>query len=357
MPVEYKAADVLEAARERVAMVFDRFERVVVSVSAGKDSTVLRHLAIEEAVRRERKVELFFLDQEAEYASTIAIVREWMRDPRITPRWFQVPIYMTNATSYRDYWLYAWGDGESWMRDKDPIAIHALDDDYPKRFYDFFEWYERTTREPTAFLVGLRSAESFNRFRAVTKRPGYDGIPWSTKTASPHAYRFYPIYDWQFGDVWKCIVDEGLAYNAHYDRLFAKYGTNAAKMRVSNLIHEKAFRCLVDLQEFEPDTYERLIRRLGGVHAAALYGAEGQVFDARELPSSFASWRAYRDHLLATTPCDRIERFRKRFARQANDEETARQQVKQLLLNDWEGSVPVQRAKADKLRSRWWNEL
>lgn len=357
MPVEYKTADVLAAARERVAMVFDRFERVVVSVSGGKDSTVLRHLAVEEAARRDRKIELFFLDQEAEYASTVSLVHEWMADPRVVPRWFQVPIHMTNATSHRDYWLNAWGDGEAWMREKDPLAIHALDADYPRRFYDFFEWYERQTTEPTAFLVGLRSAESFNRFRAVTKRPGYDGISWSTKTASPHAFRFYPIYDWQFGDVWKLIVDDGLAYNTHYDRLFAKYGANEAKMRVSNLIHEKAFRCLVDLQECEPDTYERLIRRLGGVHAAALYGGEGQVFDARDLPASFASWTAYRDHLLATTPCDRIERFRKRFARQAKDEETARQQVKQILINDWEGSVPVQRAKADKLRERWWNEL
>jgi predicted phosphoadenosine phosphosulfate sulfurtransferase len=357
MPVEYKTQNVLEAARERVARVFDLFPRVVVSISGGKDSTVLRHLAVEEASRRGRRVELFFLDQEAEYASTIELVRTWMIDPRVVPRWFQVPIYMTNATSHIDYWLYAWGEGEQWVRDKDPLAIHSIDIEYPKRFYDFFEWYEKQATEPTAFLIGLRSAESFNRFRAVTKRPGFDGIPWSTKTSSENAFRFYPLYDWQFGDVWKYIADERLSYNPHYDRLYAKYGANESKMRVSNLIHEKAFRCLVDLQEFEPDTYDRLVKRLGGVHAGALYANEAHVFDARELPSAFKSWRAYRDHLLDTTPCDRIERFRRRFARQADDEETARQQVKQILINDWEGSVPVMRTKADKLRARWWSEL
>jgi predicted phosphoadenosine phosphosulfate sulfurtransferase len=44
--------DVLTAARQRVSLVFDDFERVAVSFSGGKDSTVLLHLVMEEAVRR-----------------------------------------------------------------------------------------------------------------------------------------------------------------------------------------------------------------------------------------------------------------------------------------------------------------
>ena len=37
---------VLEAARERMAFVFDSFEQIIVSVSGGKDSTVMAHLAL-----------------------------------------------------------------------------------------------------------------------------------------------------------------------------------------------------------------------------------------------------------------------------------------------------------------------
>ena len=354
--VEYKADDVLTAARKRIAAVFDAFERVVVSVSGGKDSAVIRHLALSEAERRGRRVEVFFLDQEAEYQSTVDIMGEWMRDLRTDPRWFQVPIRMTNATSHADYWLYAWGPGEEWLRPKDPVAIKALDG-YPERFYDFFEWYEAQATAPTAFIVGLRSRESFNRFRAVTRREGYPGWAWSTKTKNPRAFRVYPIFDWTFGDVWKYIVDEGLRYNRHYDRMFAKHGVNIARMRVSNLIHEQAFRCLVDLQEFEPDTYDRLVRRLGGVHAAALYGREAHVYNAQALPAAFATWRAYRDHLLDTTPLDRIGRFRKRFAGQPMDEETARRQVKQILTNDWENNVGVANTHKDRLRAIWWDRL
>lgn len=363
MSVEYKTDSVLIAARGRIAAIFDAFERVVVSVSAGKDSTVIRHLCIEEARRRGRRVSLFFLDQEAEYQSTIDLMETWMADPEIDPLWYQVPIRMTNATSHRDYWLYAWGPDEEWMRPKHPLAIPEIAADYPRRFYPFFLWFEGQTRIPTAYVVGLRSKESMNRFRAISKTKNtLNGWSWTTcsKSGNGLAVRVYPIYDWTFGDVWKYIADNGLAYNRYYDRMFAKHGANMARMRVSNLIHEKSFRCLVDLQEFEPSTFDRLVRRLGGVHCAALYAREGAILDAKDLPAGFASWRSYRDYLLDTTPIDRVERFRKRFAGQIDDEETCRQQVKQVLINDWENSVPVKSpsgaAKA-RLRERLWDVL
>jgi predicted phosphoadenosine phosphosulfate sulfurtransferase len=355
--VEYKAVDVLTAARRRVAQVFDAFPHVTVSVSSGKDSTVLFHLTMAEAARRRRKVEVFFLDQEAEYDSSITRIAEMMTHPLSIPRWYQVPLLMTNATSHRSYFLHAWEEGVEWMRPKHPIAIHHIDGDYPKRFYGFFEWHERQHDTPTALLVGLRSKESLTRFRAVTRNPGYRGIPWSTKTGCSHVFRFYPIYDWTFGDVWKFIADEGVPYNRVYDWMFSKHGVNMATMRVSNLIHEKSFRALADLQEFEPDTYDRLVRRLGGVHCAALYCADEFVYAADRLPATWKTWREYRDYLLATTPIDKAEKFRKRFRSQRSDETTCRQQVKQLLLNDWENNVPVRKGMSEQVRKTWWDRL
>lgn len=346
---------VLDAARRRIAYVFDHFGRVVVSVSGGKDSQVLWHLAVTEAERRGRNIEVFFLDQEAEFAGTIEVIERLMRHPAVRPRWFQVPLRMTNATSHRDIWLRAWGEGEDWLRPKSEIAIHAAPG-APDRFYGFFPWFEASSPEPTAFLVGLRSRESLNRWRAAKANPGYRGIGWSTAAAGEGNYRFYPLFDWAFGDVWKYIADHGLPYNRVYDRLYQLRGANERTMRVSFLLHEQSYRSLATLQEIEPETYERLLRRLGGTHFAALY-AEEEILNARRLPARFSSWREYRDYLVASTPLEKMERFRKRFAGQGDDEATCREHVRQLLINDWENNVPVRRRSPERLRELWWDRL
>jgi len=312
---------------------------------------------VEEAERRDRMVHAFFLDQEAEYQGTIELMRHLMSHPRVIPHWYQVPIYMTNATSYVEEFLYAWGEGEEWIRPKEPNSIHAIDEEYPKRFYEFFPWLEARMTEPTAFCIGLRSKESLNRFRAVTKNPGYQDVRWSTKTENPMTFRFYPIYDWCFGDVWKYITDEELRYNDVYDKLFRLHGINIRNMRVSVLMHEKSYDCLADLQEIEPENYDRVIKRIYGAHTAARYAEEDSVYRARKLPDAFETWCEYRDYLLETTPYTRKERFLKRFGNQPETEHVCRQQVHQLQINDWENNVPVKKRKDEDWREKWMKIL
>jgi predicted phosphoadenosine phosphosulfate sulfurtransferase len=350
MMIVYRNETVLEAARKRIAKVFDRFDRIFVSVSSGKDSTCLYHLVLEEAERRDMKVNVFFLDQEAEYEGTIDLMRVTMAHPRVIPWWYQVPIRMTNATSFASEFLHAWEPGAEWMREKEPNAITSIDGDYPARFYQFFDWFERQQTEPTAFFVGLRAHESMNRFRAVTKNPGLPGIPWSTKTKTPLVTRFYPIYDWTIGDVWKFIGEEGVPYNTVYDQMYGLKGKRINAIRVSNLIHEKSFACLTDLQEIEPDTHERLMRRIAGTHCAAIYARDSFVYAADRLPARFASWHEYRDYLLASTPLTRRDRFVARFASQPEDETIYQQQCRQILINDWENNIPVDTKKAERTR-------
>jgi len=207
--------NVLEAARQRISFIFDEFKEISVSISGGKDSTVLLALTLQEAEKRNRKIKVFFLDQEAEYQATIDTLRIQMKHPLIIPEWYQVPIYMTNATSSNDYFLYAWGEGEQWMREKEPIAIKEISGDYPKRFYEFFPWIEKQNPD-TAYLIGLRAEEGITRYRAVTKYPGYKGLKWST-ISQAGANRFYPIFDWTWNSLWRFIYDYNLPYNKIYD--------------------------------------------------------------------------------------------------------------------------------------------
>ena len=348
--------NVLQAARRRIAFVFDNFENIIVSISGGKDSTVLAHLALSEAKCRERKIGLFFLDEEVVYQSTIGQV-EYLMDlyPENTNRlWLQMEFRLTNATSVDEGQLVCWEAGrhKDWMRPKKPWSIQhrmwALEEQTVRDknkgfgFYDVIENFERCYRD-TAFLVGLRAAgESPNRWRAVVKNPvtiGSSRVYWGTSKGQN--FSLYPIFDWNFHDVWKYIYDEGLKYSKIYDYQFKKgFGIN--EMRVSSLIHERSFKSLCELPEFEPKTYSKLCKRLKGIQFAQETAKDGRMFAARKLPKNFVSWITYRDFLLATYSDETKKHiFQRRFRKHLSNEFVARQQCRQLLLNDYENNLPV----------------
>lgn len=353
----YTDKTVLDAALERISMLFDNFETINVAISSGKDSSVLYHLCLQEALKRGRKINAFFLDQEAEYENSISVVRPMMKHEAVIPLWYQVPIYMTNATSYSEYFLYAWGPGEEWMREKDPMAIHQVDEDYPKRFYDFITWFEKKNTK-AAYLVGLRADESLTRYSAVTKYPGWNGIKWGSMNGDIKT--FYPIYDWTVYDIWKHIYDHDIQYNKIYDLMFMDGVSIYKKMRISNLVHEKSFKCLVDLPRYEPGTYDRLCRRIGGIATASRYASEKLMFDNKILPKHYKSWKEFRDFLLENIP-EQAHRdtFIKRFGKQEESENIYQAQVGQLLINDYENSRPFDTKKDERIRriKEKWMEL
>lgn len=348
--------NVLEAAQERIAFVFDQFDDIHVSISGGKDSTVLAHLALTEAQRRNRRIGVFFLDEEVVYQATIdqvEYIMEEMAPEHVIPLWLQIPFHLTNATSLTETQFVPWEPGKHklWLRPKKSYAIKAppwdreteivADKNKGFGFYDVFTNFERCYTN-TAFLVGLRGTESMNRWRTVSKNPiriGGQPVYWGTEKG-PNV-SLYPLYDWNHHDVWRYIYDNKLRYHRIYDYQFRK-GYPINEMRISSLIHEKSFRSLVDLPEFEPKTYDKLLKRAKGIALAQETGKAAKLFRARKLPKNFDSWRAYRDHLLATHPDPTgREILARRFARHLDNEHVARQQVRQLVLNDYENNLPV----------------
>lgn len=348
----------LEAARERISFLFDCYDTVIVSISGGKDSTVVAHLALLEAHRRNRKVGLFFLDEEVVYQATIDQVEYLMAlFPQNTNRlWLQVPFNLTNATSLTEPYLTAWEPGKhkQWMRpkgknniiappwgDNPTIRNKAIGFDY----YDVIENFERCYSN-TAFLLGLRATEGPNRWRAMVKNPvkiGGELVYYATDRGNGNA-SISPIYDWNFHDVWRYIYDEKLRYSKIYDWQFMK-GMGISEIRCSSLIHERSFKSICELPEFEPKTYEKLCKRIKGIAFAQETGKNNKMFKARTLPKNFDSWIKYRDFLLDTYPdADRKQIFLKRFAKHLNNEYVARQQCRQLILNDYENNVHVHSA-------------
>lgn len=348
--------NVLEAARRRIEFIFDNFETVMVSVSGGKDSTVLAHLVLLEAQRRNRRVPIFFLDEEVVYQETInqvEYIMEEMAPGHTIPLWLQLEFHLTNATSLTEHQFVPWeaGKGKLWMRPKKSYAIKfppwdrstetVADKAKGFGFYDVFTNFERMYTN-TAFLVGLRGTESPNRWRTVSKHPatiGGERVYWST--AKGANFSLYPLYDWNVHDIWHYIHEHKLRYHRIYDYQFRK-GYPVGEMRISSLIHEKSFKALCDLPEFEPETYNKLLKRAKGIALAQETGKTAKLFRASKLPKNFSSWRAYRDFLLSTHPDPTgREILARRFAKHLDNEYVARQQVRQLILDDYENNLPV----------------
>jgi predicted phosphoadenosine phosphosulfate sulfurtransferase len=361
---------VLDSARERIAYIFDEFENIIVSVSGGKDSTVLAHLALTEAHKRGCKVGMFFLDEEVVYESTVQQVDYLMSMyPENTIRlWLQLEFRLTNATSLSESQLICWEKGKHkiWMRSKRPDSIQYPPWDRSKEtirdknkgfvFYYALDNFQNS-RENTAFLIGLRATEGPNRWRAVSKNPGYKDVYWCTRMKHGNV-SFYPLYDWNFHDIWKYIYDNKLKYSKIYDYMHKK-GMGLQEIRVSSLIHEKSFKALVELPEFEPKTYNRLLKRIKGISVGNLYGKDSKMLRVSKLPKNFKTWIEYRDFLLQTYPDQEKKKiFEKRFSRHLNNRYVARQQCRQLILNDYENNLPVDNKPDPREETiKKWREL
>lgn len=345
--------NVVEATRKRIEWVFDNFENIVVSISGGKDSTVLAYMTLQEAHKRNRKVGIFFLDEEVVYQSTIDQVRYIMNlYPENTIKlWYQLEFNLTNATSIDETQFKVWDKYKEniWLRPKEKDSIHQPTWDINKQtvankkkgfgFYDALENFQLTYSN-TAYLIGLRASESLNRWRAVIKNAGIPNIYWSTKRPQGN-FQMYPLYDWNFQDIWKYLYENNIRYSKIYDYQYKK-GLGMKDMRVSSLIHERAFKSLVELPEFEPQTYDKLLERTKGIQVGNIYGKDDLMLKCRKLPKNYDNWIDYRDFLLSTIKDEKIKQiFIKRFSKQLNNNYVARQQCKQLILNDYENNLPI----------------
>jgi predicted phosphoadenosine phosphosulfate sulfurtransferase len=167
----------------------------------------------------------------------------------------------------------------------------------------FGDWYARANGgKKAACLVGIRTDESLNRFRAIARsdKGAYDGKIYST-VASDNSVNFYPIYDWHVNDIWTYNGKFNKPYNHIYD-LFYKAGVPLHKMRICEPYGDEQKAGLNMFKVIEPDTWFRVVDRVSGANFGNIYaGSKAMGAKRIELPPGH-TWKSYCKFLLKTLP-------------------------------------------------------
>lgn len=320
---KYKEQNVLDAARERIAYAFDVFERIYVSFSGGKDSSVMLHLVMQEAIKRDRIVGVLIVDLEAQYSATIEHIHEMiaMYKSHMDLHWVCVPLKLRNAvTNYEPQWM-AWQPEKKdiWVRDIPKDATTSYEWYVPGMEFEEFivvwgEWYAQD--KPTGGFIGIRADESLNRFRtiAVWDKKMHGGKRYTTNI-SGELYNVYPIYDWRTEDIWRFHAKyPDLPHNRIYD-LMHKAGVPISHQRLCQPYGDDQRKGLWLYHILEPQTWFKLIARVNGANTGALYVQEnGNVMGYNKINKPDGhTWKSFTNLLLQSLPKPTRDHYIKRF--------------------------------------------
>jgi predicted phosphoadenosine phosphosulfate sulfurtransferase len=327
MGKKYIGKNVLTAARERIVKTFDEVENIYIAFSGGKDSTVMMHLIMEEAIKRNRIVGVMIIDLEAQYSDTIIHMEKMVEQYKdhIDLHWLCFPLKLRNAlTNYEPQWC-AWDEERraDWIRQKPKYAKNVEDYDwaFPKMEFEelivcFGEWYGQGKK--TGGFIGIRAQESLHRYCAIATWEKKDmmlkGWRWTTRVMD-EVYNIYPIYDWLTEDIWRFHADyPGALHNPIYDKM-QMAGVPLSEQRLCQPFGDDQKKGLWLYHILEPETWFKLVARVNGANSGALYIKENgnMTGNNKIVKPEGHTWESFCNMLLKTMPTKTRAHYHVRF--------------------------------------------
>jgi len=323
---KYINKTVYQATKERISNIFDSFEKYYISFSGGKDSTVMTHMVMNEAIKKNKKVGLLIIDLEAQYKHTIDHIREMVEQYKdnIDLHWFCGELLLRNAVSdFQPKWI-CWDEDSKniWIRQKPNESSDLSQYDFyiPKMEFEEFmvlfgKWYAQD--KLTAGFIGIRADESLHRYRAIVsekKNLTFKDYKWTTKI-SKYLYNIYPIYDWKTEDIWifHSKFNE-LSHNKIYD-MMTMAGVKLSNQRLCQPFGDDQKKGLWLYHILESETWYKLLNRVSGVNSGALYIQEhGNINGYNDVtkPDNH-TWESYTNYLLKSLPIKMQIHYKERF--------------------------------------------
>lgn len=311
------AMNVLQAADKRLELIFKDFDHVLVAFSCGKDSGVLLSLAYRYAKEHDllHKLAFYYEDYEAGYKYTSEYAERVFRDLKVERKfWLCLPISAACSVSmYEPRWI-PWDPDKKdiWVRPM-PVGEYVVHQDncpYPfvkgtKGFdarIQFSEWFSSRYGN-TAVLIGLRAQESLTRraiFTSQHRRFMHKGLVYSKKLQD-NLCNFYPLYDWQTEDIWRCNARFGFDYNKIYD-LYYQAGLNVDQMRVASPFHQSGQNDLKLYRVIDPHGWGKMVGRVNGCNFGGIYGGTSAMGWKKITKPAHFTWKQYAEFLISTLP-------------------------------------------------------
>lgn len=321
-----KEVDVYDASIERIEFIFNNFPKIYLSFSGGKDSGVMLNLTLDYMRKHNitKKIGLMILDNEANYEHSITFMHSILKKnlDLLDVYWCCLPITLPcTVSSYMTEWQ-CWGveDEHLWIQPmpKEDYVVninnHKFDFFEENMNYDEFwdkfgDWY--ADGERCACLIGIRTDESLNRYRAIMneRKITLGGQNWTKKNTSL-VYNCYPVYDWRTDDVWVANAKFDWEYNTLYD-IFYRAGLTVAQMRVASPFMSESKSSLNLYRVIDPSIWSRLCARVSGANFIATYGKQ-LTYNSFKLPNNH-TWKSFTKFLLDTLPKEVGGNFKMRF--------------------------------------------